>query len=581
MRERSLLAITLLVLLGCKQSSEPASSASRSPATPPTAQPPAGEDLAEKMRYCPVTLPGVNTEIEDIDRGVRFVLRAQTAEVVAEARHRAHLLAEFTAGRGKEKHGGGKGGGFMRNCPIITRDASVTAEDIPEGVRLTVAPDQQDQLAEFRTAARARLARAPLERATVVREESSAQGETRLYSGGVADLDGDGTLELVAGGFSGEAKGRRSTILVYRQHGESWEPLAEAGWDDGAGSTVRNVQIADVDGDGRLDIVALGRVGPTSHEAKARLAVFDLQDGKLVERAEIQWQSGRYTHGYGLAVADLDGDGKPEIATGGFQFDGTRETGYVRVWSMSSGKLELRAQTTLDGQGSPSMRVNDLAIGDVDGDGRPEILVAGRHGPLKTEDTKENLDNRREVGDLSVLTFARDKLAARTRYSWARSSSLRLRTVVVADLDGDRHNEIVAGGQYDADGKPCLGLFGFEHGKLVLRDDASSTADGVTGEVKDLVVAGQGADARVLATGVAGDKPGRHGNVAAWRLDHGKLVTDASVVSRNGEETRARAIVVVPGATGPVVLTIGHAKNRTAMIGQVLQWHLADLPKQL
>lgn len=58
-------------------------------------------------------------------------------------------------------------------------------------------------------------------------------------------------------------------------------------------------------------------------------------------------------------------------------------------------------------------------------------------------------------------------------------------------------------------------------------------------------------------------------------------MTDASVVSRNGEETRARAIVVVPGTTGSVVLTIGHAKNHTAMIGQVLQWHLADLPKQL
>ncbi len=114
----------------------------------------------------------------------------------------------------------------------------------------------------------------------------------------------------------------------------------------------------------------------------------------------------------------------------------------------------------------------------------------------------------------------------------------------MADLEGDHHPEIVAGGQYDGDGKAALALFAFEHGKLVLRDDASSTAEGVTGEVKDLVVAGQGADARVIATGVSGDKPGRHGDVLAWRLDHGKLVTDGSVVSRNGEETRARAVVV-------------------------------------
>ncbi len=119
-----------------------------------------------------------------------------------------------------------------------------------------------------------------------MRQEESPAGETRLYSGAAGDLDGDGTIELVAGGFSAEDKGHRSTILVYRQNGDDWAPLTEGGWDDGAGSTVRNVQIADVDGDGKLDLVVLGKVGATSHEAKARLAVFDLDGGKLVKRAK-------------------------------------------------------------------------------------------------------------------------------------------------------------------------------------------------------------------------------------------------------------------------------------------------------
>lgn len=568
----------LLAWSACKSSKDTEPTAgSAEPSIAPAAERPnvkAPEDLAEKMRHCPVTSPGAKTEIADVDGGIQFVLRASTPDAITEVRARAHRLAEFTAGRNKVEHGGGRGGGFMRNCPIVVKDARVAVEDIEGGVRITVRPNDASKLAELRATSRERLERAPLERAKVVREETSENGETRLFSGGVADLDGDGVLELIAGGFSAQNKGRRSTIIAYRQSGDTWSPLTEAGWDGGEGSTVRNVEIADVDGDGKPDVIALGRVGATTHEASTRVAVFTLESGKLVLRAENTWRLGRYTHGYGLAIGDLDGDGKPEIVTGGFQFDGTTETGFVRVWSLQQTALILRGAMTLDGQGSPSMRINDLAIGDVDGDGHLELVVAGRHGPLKSADSK-HLDKRREIGDLSVLAFAKDKLTTRARYSWTKGSSMRLRSVVVADLDGDRKTEIVAGGQYDADGKQSLALFGFDAGKLVMRYDASSTADGVTGEIKDLVVARQGNDVRVLATGVMGDKPGRQGDVAAWRLDHGKLVRDASIVSRNGEETRARAVVLVPTKSGSTVLTIGHAWSKNAMIGQVLAWKLA------
>jgi hypothetical protein len=400
--------------------------------------------------------------------------------------------------------------------------------------------------------------------ATVVAEAKSDHGETRLFSGRAEDLDGDGTLELIAGGFSAVAGGKRSTLRAYRQTGASWTPIAEAGWDGGEGSTIRNVEIGDVDGDGKPDVIALGRVGAMSeNDAKARLAVFGLEGGKLVKRADVDWRSGTYTHGYGLAVGDLDGDGTLELVTGGFELAGTKERGFVRVWSLRDGKLALRAETTLDGQGSASMRINDVAIGDVDGDGKPEIVVAGRRGALKTAASK-NLAQRREAGDLTVLAFAGDRLTTRTRFAWSKGTSMRLRSLVFSGRD------IVAGGQYDADGKPALALFGFERGKLVLRDDASSTAEGVTGEIKDLVFA----DQRVLATGVTGGKPDRQSDVGAWRVERGKLVREANLVSRNGDETRARAVVVIPGKTGSTILTIGHAKDQKTMIGQVLSWPL-------
>ena len=417
----------------------------------------------------------------------------------------------------------------------------------------------------------------PEARAVVVREESSAAGETRLFSAGVADLDRDGTLELVAGGFSAVSDGRRSTVLVYRQRGAEWAPIAEGGWDGGPGSLIRNVQVADVDGDGRLEVVALGRAGAGPFAAKARLAILGLDGTRLATRAEQEWSSGDYTHGYGLAVGDLDGDRRPEIVTGGFQGDGEREVGFVRVWSAAGGKLALRAEALLDGEGATGMRVNDLAIGDVDGDGRAEIVVAGRRGPRKVKDVKLRLDQRREAGDVSVLAFTGAALGVRARYAWTKGTSLRLRSVIVADIDGDGRRDIVAGGQYDADGKSCLGWLALERGQLVLRDDASTTTAGLAGEVRDLLTVGTGADLRVLVTGLLGPKGTGQGDLAAWRADRGHLVRDADLVSRNGDDTRARAVVVVPDGS---VLTIGHAQHQAAIVGQVLRWKLA-VPKAL
>jgi len=112
-------ASIMFAVAACKRSSDaPPAPGAAAPETKQADTPSkSDEDLAEKMRHCPVTLPGVQTELQDTDDGIRFVLHATAPEVITEARRRAHALAEFTAGRSNAKHGGGKRGGFMRSTP--------------------------------------------------------------------------------------------------------------------------------------------------------------------------------------------------------------------------------------------------------------------------------------------------------------------------------------------------------------------------------------------------------------------------------------------------------------------------------
>ena len=155
--------------------------------------------------------------------------------------------------------------------------------------------------------------------------------------------------------------------------------------------------------------------------------MFGLRDDKPTVIARAEWQPARYTHGYGLDLGDLDGDGTPEIVTGGFQGDGDGEHGFVRVWALRGGRLVSRAELVLDGEGASTMRINGLALGDVDGDGRPEIVVAGRRGPRKADVVKGRRDLRRETGDVSVLALTGDALVVLARRVWQKGPTTRLR----------------------------------------------------------------------------------------------------------------------------------------------------------
>jgi hypothetical protein len=126
------------------------------------------DQMDEKMRHCPLAFDGATTTLVDIDGGVRFAIKVPEG-ALEDARRRAHHLVEFAAKRTREGHGefDGKGGGHMKNCPVVTDGVAIAATDLADGVQLDVTTNS-GAVDQLRAESRQRAEKFPFVGATVV-----------------------------------------------------------------------------------------------------------------------------------------------------------------------------------------------------------------------------------------------------------------------------------------------------------------------------------------------------------------------------------------------------------------------------
>lgn len=180
--------------------------------------------------------------------------------------------------------------------------------------------------------------------------------ETGWYSSpAVADLDGDGEMEIIASAYSIVVLNGSTGALKWRMksgHDRS-EPNAL-----NVGRTWPGIVIADVDADSQLEIV-------TAH-GNGYLAVYN-HNGYFQSGWPQQQSGGEFRS---LAVADLDGDNDLEIVVGMARLN------KINVWVYEHTGTIRNGWPQLSGEGSAAGLYNDnIGLGDIDADGLPEVVV--------------------------------------------------------------------------------------------------------------------------------------------------------------------------------------------------------------
>jgi gliding motility-associated-like protein len=290
------------------------------------------------------------------------------------------------------------------------------------------------------------------------------------WSIAIGDLDGDGKPDLAATNVNG------NTITVLRNTSTIGSISFTTGVDFATLSNPNSIAISDLDGDGKPDIVVACFTGNGISVLRNTSVSGSLSGSSFAAHVDLATDSV-----FAVAIGDLDGDGKPDLAVTNFRSNtvsvwrNTTTVGSINnvnsfappVNFVTGNKPEYVAIGDLDGDGKPDLAVtnnsdntvsvlrntsangaitagsfaahvdfatggspNGIAIGDLDGDGKPEIVVANAF-----DNTVSILRNTSANGSITTSSFA-----------------------AKVDLFSGAYSNFIAIGDLDGDGKPDLAI---------------------------------------------------------------------------------------------------------------------------
>ena len=261
---------------------------------------------------------------------------------------------------------------------------------------------------------------------------NAAEGNARCAGALFADLDGDGDLDLVVTNHVQGAKHEGSKLYENRGgHFHDVTPQA-APWTERLG--MRNAAVLDVDRDGKLDLLladgTYGREGMT----KAKLLVLMNRGAwNFVEEGGKLGLPQDQTSGLGLALGDVNNDGRPDVFVAGSQrlFVTDKEGGFREA---HSGRFAFPCADKEEGLHCGA------AFGDLNNDGLLDLVTTEHGVPAKIHVFH---NQGIEDGAPNLVEVSTDCGLGETLPRGTRQRPIKTAHVALKDIDCDGRVDVV------------------------------------------------------------------------------------------------------------------------------------------
>lgn len=252
----------------------------------------------------------------------------------------------------------------------------------------------------------------------------------------VADVDGDGKTEIITSGGAHNGSKYVSTLRFW-----NWDDQTMILRGSYGGISVSSVCVADVDGDNKHEVITVGK----PYNSYAQLSVWKWNGDTLSLRARVDCVDSKNGTSTSVFAFDLNNDGVSEIITAGYVNNLINSTGQLRVWLVNSDAISLESSIewqTLDGYSLNSAGdimgntvVSNVKVSDIDNDDVPEIVTGGFTYNGVSVDAQ-----------LRIWNWSGEALNLEVSREWSGLDITELKTIAIDDVDGDGRSEVVASG---------------------------------------------------------------------------------------------------------------------------------------